>query len=202
MLRFPERYINDLAIVRPENNTYTAWQRDRNVPDAYKNLSNDEIKHKVESNRLPYAILMTHINLDYNLGAVLRVGNCLGAKVFYYGQKKWDKRSATGAWYYSPITYLSDISQVKALKQEYNFVALEQTDQSTKLPDFKWPKKPLIVIGEENLGLQGTPEIFNMIEHCVEIPQFGSVRSMNAATACAIASYDFMSKFLYSQDHK
>jgi tRNA G18 (ribose-2'-O)-methylase SpoU len=197
--RLPERYMNFLSERAPKKSDerYTVWEQDRNVIDAYKKLSNEEIRDKVSENRLPYAILMTHLNIDYNLGAILRVGNCLGAQVFYYGAKKWDKRGAQGAWYYSPITHLKSIEEVRALKEQYSFVALEQTKTSVCLPQFKWPKKPLIVLGEESCGLQGCPEIFELAEHFVEIPQFGSIRSMNAATAGAIAAYDYMSKLLY-----
>jgi tRNA G18 (ribose-2'-O)-methylase SpoU len=201
---FPERYFVNLSDTHSNKNktpnVYSAWERDRNVIDDFKNLSNEEIKLKVEQQRLPYAILMTHINIDYNLGAVLRIGNCLGAKVYYYGKKKWDKRSATGAWYYSPITYLKNIEEVENLKKDYAFVALEQTKSSISLTKFVWPnnKKSLIVVGEESLGLQATPEIFKLSDYFVEINQRGSVRSLNAASSVSMACYDFIYKNNYS----
>lgn len=191
----PERYINSVLEDRSKYiplSKYSDWER--NVIDDYKALSNEEIKKKVEENRLPCAILMTHINIDYNLGSVLRIGNCLGAKVFYYGQKRWDKRGAVGVWNYSPITYLSSLEEVRKLKEHYSFVALEQTQNSVLLPSFKWPKQPLIVLGEESSGLQAVPEIFQLADHFVEIKQRGSVRSLNVSTACAIAVYDFSAK--------
>src|SRR5690554_5140380 len=129
---FAERYAAHLLDEHIKSHTakaerYSAWEKDRNVIDEYKNLSNEEIKTRVEVNRLPYAILMTHLNIDYNLGAVLRLGNCLGAKVFYYGVKKWDKRPATGVWHYTPINHLAAVDEVRKLKNEYVFVGLEQT---------------------------------------------------------------------------
>lgn len=187
----PERYIDLSATWQKPAARYTNWER--NVIDAYKSLPNEEIRARVEANRLPYAILMTHIALDYNLGAVLRIGNCLGAKVYYYGARKWDKRSACGVWNYSPITYLSSIEEVRRLKTTYNFVALEQTNKSVPLHQFDWSKcdkQPLIIVGEEAHGLQETPEIMELADYFVEIHQRGSVRSMNAATSVAIAAYD------------
>jgi tRNA G18 (ribose-2'-O)-methylase SpoU len=194
----PERYMafmSDPSHWRKPDPKYSAWER--NVIDEYKQLPNEEIKARVEANRLPYAVLMTHINIDYNLGTVLRIGNCLGAKVYYYGERRWDKRGALGVWHYSPITHLKSIDEVKKLKEEYSFVALEQTSSSVPLPKFNWPKKPLILLGEESCGLQGAPEILELAEHCVEIPQRGSVRSLNAGTAFAIAAYDYTAKLLY-----
>lgn len=194
----PERYMASMSEASGSHKPdpkYSAWER--NVIDEYKDLSNEEIRSRVEVNRLPYAVLMTHINIDYNLGTVLRIGNCLGAKVYYYGERRWDKRGALGVWHYSPITHLKSLDEVKALKEKYTFVALEQTKSSVVLPKFTWPKNPLILLGEESCGLQGTPEILELAEHCIEIPQRGSVRSLNAGTAFAIAAYDFTSKLLY-----
>lgn len=174
---------------------YTAWER--NVIDEYKTLSNEEIVARVAAKRLPFAILMTNIAIDYNLGACMRVANCLGGQLFYYGKKKFDKRSATGVWNYTPIKHLASLAEVKQLKEEYSFVALEQANNSTPLHQFDWTtnkKKTLIIVGEEALGLQETPEIFDIADRCVEIRQFGSVRSMNAATSVAIAVYDFIYK--------
>jgi tRNA G18 (ribose-2'-O)-methylase SpoU len=196
----PERYMSFMSepdYIRKPDPRYNAWER--NVIDEYKSLPNDEIKARVEANRLPYAVLMTHINIDYNLGTVLRIGNCLGAKVYYYGERRWDKRGALGVWHYSPITHLKSIEEVRALKEQYSFVALEQTKTSVTLPKFVWPKNPLILLGEESCGLEGSPEILELAEHFIEIPQRGSVRSLNAGTAFAIAAYDYSTKLLYSQ---
>jgi tRNA G18 (ribose-2'-O)-methylase SpoU len=176
---------------------YSDWER--NVIDEYKSLSNEEIRRKVEANQLPFAVLMTHINIDYNLGAVLRVSNALGAKVFYFGHRKWDRRSAAGVHHYTPIVHLPSIEDVKKLKKQYQFVALEQTKRSIPLHKFTWPKQDnkqtLIIIGEESRGLQATPEILELADYVLEIIQKGSVRSLNAATAFAIAAYDFSTKY-------
>jgi len=186
---------SDKYQVKPE---YSAWER--NVIDEYKPLSNEEIKAKVAERRLPFAVLMTHLNIDYNLGAVIRVANALGAEVFYFGKKKFDKRGACGVYNYTNPTYLSSISEVSALKARFAFIALEQTPQSENIMTFKYPERPcLFLLGEESRGLTGTPEVFNLADYCVSIPQVGSVRSLNAATAFAIAAYDFRSKYEISR---
>lgn len=192
-----ERYILNLVDEQAKKYAppakYSGWER--NVRDEYKNLTDEQIKAAVEANRLPFAILMTHINIDYNLAGVLRVGNCFGAKVFYYGVRKFDRRAAVGCYKYSPITHLSGLSEVEDLKKEYEFVGLEQTKASSPLYQFKWQKKSLIIIGEETRGLEGTPEIYNLVDRFVEIPQRGSIRSLNATTAASIACYDYSSKW-------
>lgn len=188
----PERYLDLSNPTKYQPKERHAWER--NVVDEYKALPDDAIRQAVEAKRLPCAVLMTHLELDFNLGAVLRLGNCLGARVYYYGRKKFDKRSAVGAWHYTPITHLKTLEEVGALKGLYSFVALEQTTHSVPLPQFQWAKNSLIIVGEEGSGLQAAPEILALADHCVEIPQRGSVRSLNAASACAIATYDYIFK--------
>lgn len=192
----PERYAVSLfdkpSAPPAAKPNYSAWQF--NVVDEYKEYDKQTIQKKVAENLLPYAVLMTHINIDYNLSSVLRLGNAMGAKVFYYGSRKWDKRGALGVYHYTPITHLKTIEDVAQLKKQYSFVALEQAPGAVNLPSFVWPKSPLILLGEESRGLQATPEIFSLAEHFIKIQQRGSVRSLNAASAFAIAAYDFSTK--------
>ncbi len=196
MRTLPERYIDlDRKPQKPERPELYAWER--NVIDAYKTLSNEEIKQRVAADRLPFAILMTHLKIDYNLGSVLRLANILGGQVFYYGERKYDRRSALGCYHYLPLQHLASIEEVRALREEYSFVGLEQTENSISLPKFDWkqvPRKMLLVIGEEAQGLQAAPEILELCEFLVEIPQRGSIRSLNATSAAAICCYDYLTK--------
>lgn len=190
----PERYVDLTNPKYTKPTPYSNWER--NVIDDFKTLTDEEIKARVAAKRFSYAVLMTHLALDYNLSGVLRVGNALGAQVYYYGERRFDKRGAVGVHRHSPITWCPDIASVLALMRTYTFVGLEQTARSIPLHHFDWntAKPPLLVVGEETRGLQATPEILDMCSQLVEIQQVGSVRSMNATTSVAIASYDFLVK--------
>ena len=170
---------------------FSAWQF--NVQDRYKAMTVEEIKTDLQANALPCSVLMTNIAGDFNFSCLVRSSNGFNLKeVFYYGNKKWDKRGALGVYHYTPVNYLSSFEDVKALKDRYTLVALENTNGASLLSKFEWPKNPLILIGEEGLGL--SQEILDICDYTVEIPMFGSVRSYNAAVAGSIAIYDYVSK--------
>ena len=74
------------------------------------------------------------------------------------------------------------------LKQQgYTIAALEQTNGSISLPDFKSPPKLAIVLGREVEGLE--PEILNACDLALEIPMFGQKESYNVVQAAAMALY-------------
>lgn len=166
-----------------------------NVIPNLKNSSREEIKAYCKANSKPYAVLMENLLGDFNFASVIRSANAFGAEeVFYYGRKKYDRRGTCGTHHYIDVTHLQSFEDVLSLKDKYTFVALENTNKTHFLSSFDWKteKKPLIILGEEGTGI--TP---NMLQHCdfhVEIQQFGSVPSVNAAVAASIAMNDLISK--------
>lgn len=167
---------------------------DRNIQDRYKSWMDDLIREDLKKKSFPYAVLMSQIHGDYNFGSVVRSANAFGAeKVFYYGKKHWDKRSSVGTHHYFDVKFLENFEHILALKQEYKFVGLENTQGACKLSSFSWPKeKCLILIGEESQGL--TPDILQLCDFVVEITMVGSVRSLNASVAGAVAMNDLITK--------
>lgn len=167
-----------------------------NTIDKYKFWENDLIKEDLKKRQFPFAIMMSHLHSDYNIGSVVRSANVFGAlKVYYYGNKRTDKRSFVGSHHYTDVIHLNNFDEILKLKEIYYFVALEQDKRSVPLPEFQWPKdkKILILVGEESCGL--TKEVLDLCDTIVEIPQFGSIRSLNAASSASIVMYDYISKF-------
>lgn len=84
---------------------------------------------------------------------------------------------------------------MKELKKDYCFVALENVNRTHYLHEFDWKmdKKPLIILGEEGSGIP--KELLEICDFQIEIQQFGSVPSVNAAVAASIAMHDFCSKY-------
>lgn len=168
----------------------------RNVIDAYKSLSNEEIKEQLKHNSLPFAVLCFNLIGDFNMSCVIRSANALGAReVFYFGEKRFDRRGAVGCQNYIDINHLKSWKELLDLTKKYSLIGLEQTDRSVDISQFKWDTKlpPCIVIGEEGCGLM--KEVLELCDNSVEIKQRGSVRSMNVASAFSICAYDFASKY-------
>jgi len=176
------------------NNPYCQWTR--NVIDEFKELSNEEIQHRMLERSNGFAVLMTHITGDFNIGTVLRSANFHGARdFFYYGRRKFDRRGCVGVHNYTKMQHLDDVQNILQLKDRYILVGLENNIPGTiSIHKFDWdlPKPPCIVIGEECNGI--TEDIISMCDVLVEIPNFGSVRSMNVGVASSIAMHDYVSK--------
>jgi tRNA G18 (ribose-2'-O)-methylase SpoU len=71
----------------------------------------------------------------------------------------------------------------------WSLVGLEQTTTSVEITKFEFPKKTVLLLGREK---EGVPvELIQMLDHCVEIPQLGMIRSLNVHVSAAIAAYQY-----------
>ena len=167
----------------------------RNVIDRYKNWSIDLIKDQLKKDCFPYIVCMENIIGDFNMGTVIRNANAFGAsKVYFIGKRKWDRRGAVGSYHYTDFIHISTVEELLLLKEEgYSFIGLDNVKNSVPMEKFSWPRKTLMIFGEEGNGI--TPEVLSVCDHIVAITQYGSVRSLNAGTASGIAMFDYTNKF-------
>lgn len=181
------------------NSPFCQWTR--NVIDEFKPLTDTEIREKISERSNGFAVLMTHVEGDFNIGSAIRSANFHGAREFlYYGKKKIDRRGAVGVYKYTPVKHLSTWDDLTELKSRYTFVGFENNVPNTvSLYEFDWrlEKPPCIIVGEEGNGIQ--EDVMKLCDVLVEIPNFGSVRSLNVGTASSIAMYDYISKTRFNR---
>jgi tRNA G18 (ribose-2'-O)-methylase SpoU len=83
---------------------------------------------------------------------------------------------------------------LKRLREEgCVLVGLEQTSGSQSLFEFCFPRKAVLVVGNERLGID--EEVLRMLDHTVEIPVYGRPHAHNAATAAAMALYEYCRQY-------
>lgn len=83
---------------------------------------------------------------------------------------------------------------VKRLKQEgYPIFGLEQASNSKSIFEFPFPRKVVLVIGNERLGIED--EVLRLLDGTIEIPVYGLPYSHNAATAAAMALYEYCRQY-------
>mmetsp|Transcript_10410 Transcript_10410/g.10396 ORF Transcript_10410/g.10396 Transcript_10410/m.10396 type:complete len:326 (-) Transcript_10410:5-982(-) len=73
---------------------------------------------------------------------------------------------------------------------QYRIVGLEQTANSIPINQYEFPSKCVLVLGKEKEGIPGN--ILELVDHCVEIPQFGMVRSLNVHVSGSICIWEYM----------
>ena len=66
----------------------------------------------------------------------------------------------------------------------YALVGLEQTSNSVSLADFSFPRKCILILGNEAKGVPA--HLISMLTHVVEIPQLGTIRSLNVHVSASI----------------
>ena len=158
-----------------------------NVIDQYKEMEKAKIKEDLQRKSFPYAIMMQHINGDFNISTFIRNGNAFGVeRIFYWGKRQWDRRGAVGSHNYKQLDHLKSEGDIMSLKEHYRFVAIENNiSYSCKdLHTFQPQPNDLYIFGEESNGIENW--VLDICDEYVYIPQFGSVRSLNVGTSSGI----------------
>lgn len=171
---------------------WSAWKY--NVTDEYKSWDVNDIKNDLRTKAHSFAVLMEHWKGDFNISTMIRNANAFNAsQVFYIGRKRFDRRGTVGTHHYVDLNYLSDFDELLKLKEKYVFVALDNNlDCCVPMETFEWPPNALMIFGEEGEGI--SPLLLKKCDYCVNISQFGSVRSLNVGTSSGIAMYDWILK--------
>jgi len=181
---------------------WSLWKR--NVIDRYKNWPTESIRRDLQRTANPFAVCMEHWQGDFNISTLIRNANAFNTeKVYYLGKKRFDRRGTVGTHHYVDLVFLDGgISELVALKDKYTLVGIENNISNTqKLGKFCWStlsKPPLFIFGEEGVGI--TQETLSIVDMCLEIPQCGSVRSLNVGTSSGIVMYDFVQFLENSKD--
>lgn len=174
-----------------------------NVIDKFKSFTADQIREELEKTSFPYAVCLENWTGNFNFSSCIRNANAFNAReIFYVGNKKFDKRGMVGVQNYKSIQFLKTIGDLKVLKNKYRFIGIDNIPGAILLKNYKrrwyydcigdrWDKMPMIIFGEEGCGL--TPGMIELCEDIVMIEQFGSVRSLNCATASGILMHEIVS---------
>ena len=172
----------------------------RNILDKYKNSrftswTEDLIKKDLKKTAFPFAVAMENWQGDFNLGTVIRSANAFNAEAVYYlGKKKFDKRGTVGTHLYTDVIHLPELKNLIELKNKYHIIGVENTvPNSIPIAEAKYDKPTIFVLGEEGIGI--TQETLDICDSFLHIPQYGSVRSLNAAVAGSIIMNDFVTKW-------
>lgn len=167
-----------------------AWET---VLDLDNKKSNDVVT------RSELIVVSSLVDKPPNLGGICRLCDVLGVglltvqdiKVKNHPQFK-NVAVTADRWMPMEEVALDEIASfMKGKKKEgYTLIGLEQTDKSVKLDNnFQFPKKSLILLGTEAFGIPGT--LLSELDLCLEIQQFGVIRSMNIQTATAVIVHSY-----------
>ncbi len=156
-----------------------------------------------ETPRLPLALWLDRIRSHHNVGSVFRTADAFRVAHIYLGAytpappHRDIHKTALGAtetvpWSSEPES-LAGIRRRKA--EGYTIVGVEQAFGSVPLQNFEVEREAryLLVLGNEVNGID--EEVMGELDHCIEIPQFGSKHSLNVSVAAGLLIWHFASAF-------
>ena len=169
-----------------------------NNPRSNKQLEHAETRS--EAATFPLCILAHNIEIAGNVGSLFRVADALGVEKLYLTgttqtpPKYKIRKAARSADNHIPYRYNESATEVVDTLREngYTIIALEITQRSDNIRDFKLNKKEktCLIIGSENLGI--STELLEKSDHHIHIPMYGKNSSMNVITSCAIAVHELI----------
>ena len=154
---------------------------------------------RCESNQRGDLILIASlIDKATNLGGMCRTCEVFGAATLVISDKKFvDNTSFTSLsvsaerWMCIEEVKPGDLPEYLSLLKErgYTVVGIEQTPNSSSLQDFSFPRHSALLVGHEKYGIP--IELLERVDYCVEIPQYGVIRSLNVHVSSAISIWHY-----------
>ncbi len=133
---------------------------------------------------------------NVNLSRIVRLAACCGVRrMIVCGAARIDPKIARDGLREVALETRRSLPPVlRKLKEEsYCLVGLEQTSDAVSLHDFAFPRRSVLVLGHERLGI--AQEVLDLLDHAVEIPVYGLPYSYNVATAAAMALYEYCRQY-------
>jgi len=162
-------------------------------------ISPEEFK---AADKMPVVIVLDDVRSAYNVGSIFRTADAFRVEGIYIcgisakPPHKDISKTALGAtesvdWKHFPDV-LEAISSLK--EDEYKIYAVEQADESISLDKFnpESSSKIALVFGHEVFGVKD--EILEIVDGCIEIPQFGTKHSFNVAISAGIVLWELSRK--------
>ncbi|MGR2752604.1 TrmH family RNA methyltransferase [Agromyces arachidis] len=164
----------------------------RNVVDGYRYWRLDAIVADLDTRRHPFHVAIENWQHDLNIGSIVRTANAFAAQaVHIVGRRRWNRRGAMVTDRYQHLVHHPDVAELVAWarRERLPIVAVDNVEGSIPVDAADLPARCVLLFGQEGPGL--SPEALAAADLVVEITQYGSTRSINAAAAAAIVMHEW-----------
>jgi len=177
----------------------TSKNTQKTLNEELDRISIDEFK---QAQKIDACIILDDIRSLNNVGSSFRTADAFRInKIYLCGitgkpPHREIQKAALGATDSVDWDYVEDIIRlIRNLKKTgWTIVAVEQTESSISLTDFKpeAKEKYAFIFGHEVMGVK--QRAVNQADICLEIPQFGTKHSFNISVSVGIVLWDFFTK--------
>lgn len=154
----------------------------------------------LDERRHDFHIAIENWQHDMNIGTVVRTANAFLAKeVHIIGRRRWNKRGAMVTDRYQHVRHHPTVEDFVAWAKGEGLaiIGIDIFPDSEKLETYELPRNCVLVFGQEGPGL--SEEVHQNAEATLSIEQFGSTRSINAASAAGIAMHAWIRRHVFNQ---
>ncbi|MGG5172290.1 TrmH family RNA methyltransferase [Pseudarthrobacter sp. J1738] len=172
----------------------------RNVVDKYRYWLHESIVADLDQHRHNFHVAIENWQHDLNIGTVVRTANAFLAKeVHIIGRRRWNRRGAMVTDRYQHVRHHATVEEFVewAHGEGLAVIGIDIFPDSVPLETYTLPRDCVLVFGQEGPGL--SPEVHAAAEATLSIEQFGSTRSINAASAAAIAMHAWIRQHHFGQ---
>ena len=165
----------------------------RNVVDRYRYWSVDAIVADLDTRRHPFHVAVENWQHDLNIGSIVRSANAfLASSVRIVGHRRWNRRGAMVTDRYQHVEHHETVADLVAwaAAEELPIVAVDNLPSAVQVQRAEIPAACVLLFGQEGPGLSADALAVASVR--VEIPQFGSTRSINVAAAAAIVMHEWV----------
>ncbi len=152
--------------------------------------------------KLPVVIILDNVRSMNNVGSIFRTCDAFAVEQIYLcgitGQPphREIEKTALGATKSVAWKHVADIETliIELKAKNYHIVGIEQAQGSIKLNTFSPSSdmKYALIFGNEVDGVSAIA--MELIDTCLEIPQFGTKHSFNIVVSAGIVLWDFFTK--------
>ena len=164
----------------------------RNVGDRYRYWRVSAIVADLDRRRHPFHVAIENWQHDMNIGSVVRSANAfLAETVHIVGRRRWNRRGAMVTERYQHVVHHADVGGLAewAAARALPLIGVDNVAGAVALADADLPERCVLVFGQEGPGLSDAALAAASL--VVEIPQYGSTRSINAGAAAAVVMYEW-----------
>lgn len=154
------------------------------------------------SEKTPVILVLDNIRSAHNAGSVFRTADAFVAESVYccgitaVPPNRDLMKTALGATESLHWEYFQNTRDalIKLKNEQVIITGVEQTDESISLEKFSpdFTRRIAFVFGNEVNGLND--DILDLLDSCIEIPQFGTKHSFNISVSAGIVLWDYFLK--------
>ncbi|MBE7173789.1 MAG: RNA methyltransferase [Williamsia sp.] len=165
----------------------------------------DELNRKTveafkQAEKIPVLVVLDNIRSAHNVGSVFRTADAFLLHGIHlcgytaYPPNRHIEKTALGATESVDWKHFSTVQEsIRLLKEEgFTICAAEQADKSMPLYEAAalYDKKLAVVFGNEVDGIQ--PDVLQLCDVCLEIPQAGIKHSLNISVAAGMVLWELV----------